>query len=187
MPFSRSKLPWPAVSFVATVRAPTAARGATSATFSGTTGSVGASASSEGLGAWEGSFAGVLTKSVGSEWMLSAVGEAAYRLPDSWTGIPRHLGPRVLAQLGARYSPTKVVAFGVLTDFGWEGAVAYEGETVPTNSDQRLWTVLGYFLLKPPGTGFRWGLLARTAPRLDGIGKNAIAATSASVSVGYAF
>jgi hypothetical protein len=185
MPFE--KLPWPALSFVAAVRAPTAARGATSATFSGTTGSVGASASSEGLGAWEGSAALVLAKSLGTQWMLSALGEAAYRLPDSWTGIPRHLGPRAFAQLGVRYSPTNVVSFGMLTDLGWEGAVTYEGETSPTDSSQRLWTVSGYFLLKPPGTRFRWGLLARTAPRWDGVGKNAVAATSASVSIGYAF
>jgi hypothetical protein len=187
MPFTPSKAPWPAVSFVAAVRAPTAARGATSATFSGTTGSVGASASSEGLGAWEGSAAAVFMRSVGNDWMLSAVGEAAYRLPDSWTGIPRHLGPRIFAQLGARYSPTNVVAFGVLTDLGWEGAVTYEGETAPTDSSQRLWTISGYFLLKPPGTGFRWGLLARTAPTVSSVGKNAVATTSAAVSVGYAF
>jgi hypothetical protein len=185
MPFE--KLPWPALSVVAAVRAPTAARGATSATFSGTTGSVGASASSEGLGAWEGSAALVLAKAVGTQWMLSALGEAAYRLPDTWTGIPRHLGPRGFAQIGIRYSPANVASFGVLTDLGWEGAVHYDGETSPTDSSQRLWTVSGYFLLKPPGTQFRWGLLARTAPRLDGIGKNAVAATSASVSIGYAF
>jgi hypothetical protein len=187
MPFERSRVPWPAVSLVAAIRAPTAARGATSGTFSGTTGSVGSSASSEGLGAWEGSLAAVFTRSIGSEWMVSTVGEAAYRLPDSWTGIPRQLGPRLFAQLGARYSPTNVVSFGVLTDLGWEGAVSYEGETTPTNSSQRLWTVSGYFLLKPAETGWRWGLLARTAPRFDGVGKNAIAATSAAVSVGYAF
>jgi hypothetical protein len=185
MPFE--KLPWPALSVVGAVRAPTAARGATSATFSGTTGSVGSSASSEGLGAWEGSVAVVLTKSVESRWMVSALAEAAYRLPDTWTGIPRHLGPRVFTQLGVRYSPTNVVSFGILTDLGWEGSVSYEGETTPTDSSQRLWTVSGYFVLKPAGTRFRWGLLARTAPRFDGAGKNAVATTSASVSIGYAF
>jgi hypothetical protein len=187
MPFSSSRFPWPTVSFVAAVRAPTAARGATSGTFSGTTGSVGASASSEGLGAWEGSLAVVLTRSVASEWLFSFVGEAAYRLPDSWIGIPRHLGPRVLAQIGARYSPTNVVSLGALTDLGWEDNVVYEGEVTPTDSSQRLWTVSGYLLVRPKETRFRWVLIGRTAPRIDGTGKNAIAATSLAVSVGYAF
>jgi hypothetical protein len=185
MPFSRTTAPWPSVSLVAAVRAPTAARGATSANFSGTTGSVGASASSEGLGAWEASIAAVLQRSVGAEWQLSALGEAAYRFPDSWLGISRHLGPRVFGQLGARYMPSSVVGVGALTDLGWEGDVTYEGAPVP-DSSQRLWTISGYVLLKPAETRFKWGFLARTAPPLGNVGKNAIGATSIAVSIGYA-
>lgn len=197
MPFTASPLRWPALSLVWSVRAPTAARGTTTfvgstsssaapnGAFSGTTGSVGASASSEGLGAWEGSFAAVLLERLGTEVQVSALGEAAYRLPDSWTGVDRHLAPRFFTQVGARYSPSEVVSVGALTDFGWEGNVELDGDAVP-ESNQRLWTVSAYFLLKPPGTGLRWGFLARTAPPVSDIGVNALATTSVGVSMGYA-
>jgi hypothetical protein len=197
MPFTPSTPLWPALSVVASVRAPTAAKGTTTiqgsngasvpqgGAPSGTTGSVGASASSEGLGAWESGLTGILLKSLGEAWQLSALVEGAYRFPDAWTGYSRHLAPRVFGQLGGRFSPAGIVSVGALTDLGAEGDVTIEGDRIPQSS-QRLWTISAYFLLRPRATRFRWGFLARTAPPVADIGRNAVRSSSVAVSIGYA-
>jgi hypothetical protein len=185
MPYEKPALPWPALTVVGSVRTPTASLGRDrTGVFSGTSGSVGSSASSEGLGAWEPAVAIALVRNVAARFQFSAVAEAAYRFPDTSLGLERHLAPRFFGQLGARYAPSSDMGFGVLTDLAAEGDVALEGiERAATN--QRLWTVGAYAYLRAPGTGLRWGTLVRYSPPVDGIGRNAARATSLAVSLGY--
>ncbi len=187
MPYVRSVLPWPAVSLVASIRAPTASLGRdSSGVFSGTSGSVGSAASSEGLGAWETSLALGLTRSISPKFLVSLAGEAAYRFPDSSLGLPRHLAPRLFVQAGGRYAPTPDIGVGVLTDLTGEGDVSYDNGPPLRATSERLWAVglYGYFRVRD--TGFRCGTMFRFEPPLDDISRNATRATSLSVSLGYA-
>ncbi|HEX4334269.1 MAG TPA: hypothetical protein VH062_00060 [Polyangiaceae bacterium] len=187
MPFEHPRIPWPAVTLLLSVRAPTAPSGRGSGdVFSGTTGSVGASATSEGLGAWEPSLGAAFVHTFDARWQMSAYVEAAYRFSDTYLGTPRHLGPRLFAQIGARYAPTPATGVGVVTDYGWEGDVGFEGRTQPDTS-QRIWGVGAFVYLKAVPSRLRWGALVHYAPPIDGIGKNASQSTSVSVSLGYVF
>jgi hypothetical protein len=188
MPFEHPRFPWPALTLIVSLRMPTSPSGRGDATnpFSGTTGSVGASATSEGLGAWEPSIGAAFVKTFDERWQMSAYVEGAYRFPDSYIGRDRHLGPRVLAQLGARFAPTPTTGVGLTTDYGWEGDVAYDGATAP-NSSQRLWTVGAFCYLRAVPSRLRWGAMVRYAPPIDGVSKNASQSTSFAVSLGYVF
>jgi hypothetical protein len=185
MPYEKPALPWPSLTLIFSLRVPTASLGRDeSGAFSGTTGSVGSSASSEGLGAWEPGLTAALVRNVDDRFQLGVAGEAAYRFPDTSLGLERHLAPRFFAQLGARYSPSSSTGVGLLTDLGAEGDVSLEGTTQPATS-QRLWTIGAYGYVRVEGTGLRWGALVRYAPPIDGVGRNASRATSLSMSLGY--
>jgi hypothetical protein len=187
MAYEKTLFPWPSLSVVAALRMPTssAGRGSAESGFSGTTGSVGASASSEGLGAWEPGLGVALARTIAEKWQVSAYAEGAYRFEDSYLGIERHLSPRALVQVGGRYAPTASTGVGVFTDLGVEGDVAYKGET-ESGTRQRLWTLGAYGYVRVPPTGLRWGALVRYAPPFDHVGLNAARATSFAVSIGYA-
>jgi hypothetical protein len=183
MPFERPVLPWPAVSGIVSLRMPTAS-GAGSES-SGTTGAIGSSASSEGLGAWETAAGVVLLGTIATKWQVTGFGEAAYRFPDTSLGLARHLPPRLFGQLGARYAPTPTTALGVLTDLGWEGNVRIRDD--PGNgTSQRLWTLALFGSFRTSPKGLRWGALVRVAPPIDGVSRNATGTTSLGISLGYA-
>jgi hypothetical protein len=188
MPYEETALPWPSVTVLLSLRIPTSPSGRGGVqenVFSGTTGSVGSSASSEGLGAWEPSLGAAFVRSFGDLFQTSAYFEAAYRFPDDYIGRYRHLGPRVFGQIGARYAPSPTTGIGLMTDLGWEGDVTYE-RTIP-NSSQRLWTISAFGYLRAEPSRLRWGMLVRYAPPVDSIGKNASQSTSVGVSLGYVF
>jgi hypothetical protein len=191
MPFEHPRIAWPAITVLFSLRMPTSPSGRdeASSVFSGTTGSVGSSASSEGLGAWEPSVGGAFVHTFNDRFQASAYLEAAYRFPDSYLGISRHLGPRLFAQAGARYAPTPATGVGVITDFGWESDVSYPGQPASSteNTDQRVWTVGAFCYLRAEPSKLRWGALVRYAPPVDSIGKNASQSTSVAVSLGYVF
>jgi len=188
MPFEHPLVHFPAVTLLVSLRMPTSPSGRSgdNNVFSGTTGSVGSSATSEGLGAWEPSFGAALVRTFDERWQVSAYFEGAYRFADSYIGRDRQLGPRLLAQLGARFAPTPTTGVGLTTDYGWEGNVAYEGVTVP-DSSQSIWTVGAFCYLRAQPSRLRWGAMVRYAPPVDGIGKNASQSTSVAVSLGYVF
>jgi hypothetical protein len=116
---------------------------------------------------------------------VTLFGETGYRFSDDYLGIPRHLGPRVLGELSARYAPTPGSGVGALVDLGWESEVAYRGVT-RADTDQRLLTLGVFAYLRAEPTKLRWGAMVRTSPWFDGAGKNATSATSVGVSLGYA-
>src|SRR5262249_40210652 len=74
MPFEHPSIAWPAVTVLLSLRIPTSPSGrdGSESIFSGTTGSVGASASSEGLGAWEPSLGAAFVRSFGELFQASA-------------------------------------------------------------------------------------------------------------------
>jgi hypothetical protein len=190
MPFEQPPLLHPSLAMIVGLRTPSGsleladARGEGGA-MSGTTGSAGASASSQSLGAWEPSIAVELRQTEKARYQLSFVGEGAYRFPDSRLGVDRHLGPRLLAQLNFRYIPSAVWGVGALTDLGWEDAVSIDGMR-HQGSGQRLWSVGLYGYVSVAETGFRAGAMVRHAPPLSGVSVNAVGATTLAVSVGYA-
>ncbi|HEX3597031.1 MAG TPA: hypothetical protein VHU80_18105 [Polyangiaceae bacterium] len=188
MPYERVRIPWPSVTVLFSLRAPTSPAGNSDSTgaFSGTTGSVGSSSTSEGLGAWEPSIGGAFVRTLDERWQVSAYLEAAYRFSDTYIHRDRHLGPRVFAQAGARFAPTPTTGIGVLTDYGWEGDVSYEGHTTPDTS-QRIWGIGAFCYLRAEPSRLRWGALVHYSPPFDGVSKNASQSTSVAVSLGYVF
>jgi hypothetical protein len=191
MPFQKV-FPHPALAVIAGVRTPTGTvsrvgdsrRGALA---SGTTGAVGATASSQGLGAWEPSLAVNAQKMLAHRRLqLNLSGELAFRLPDDSIGVDRKLGPRVLGQVTARYIPSPIWGVGGLTDLGWEGDVTLEGVR-RTGTGQRLWNVGAFVYIVVPDTNLRWGAAVRYAPPFNGVSVNAVGATSFAVSLGYAW
>lgn len=186
MPYQHVAFPWPSITLVGSLRMPTAARTQGASGASGRTGSIGSAASSEGLGAWEAGLGVVAIREVDPQVELVGFFEAAYRFSDTWLGLSRHLPPRFLGQIGARYLPTPLTALGVFTDLGWEGNLAFEGRTQPDTA-QRLWTLGAYGSFRTSFDGLRWGALVRWAPPVSDIGKNATAVTTFAVSLGYAF
>jgi hypothetical protein len=190
MPY-RSVFPYPALAVIGGVRAPTGTvtrvsgqqRGPLQ---SGTTGAVGATASSQGLGAWEVSMALDAQKVLlARRLQLNLSGEMAFRMPDDTLGVERQLGPRALGQVNLRYMPSRLWGFGALTDLGWEGDITFDGER-RRGTGQRLWSLgaFAYLVVRP--TNLRSGILVRHAPPVDGISVNAVGATSIGVSLGYA-
>lgn len=186
MPFEKKAFPIPAVAVIAKLRTPTGTVTRTNQLGSGRTGSIGTTASSQGLGTWEPALALDLQRTFARrKAQANLAGEFAYRLPDDALGRDRQLGPRLLAQLNVRYLATSRIGVGVVTDLGWEGDVAYNGQRVPGTA-QRLWSIGGFGYYTVPDVGLRSGLMVRYAPPVNGINVNAIGATSISVSLGYA-
>ena len=188
MPYQHPRIAWPQVTLLLSLRMPTSpsGRNGNSNVFAGTTGSVGSSATSEGLGAWEPSIGAAFVRTLDERWQISAYVEGAYRFADSYLGRDRQLGPRFLSQLGARFAPTPTTGVGLMTDFGWEGNVAYDGVTY-SNTSQRIWGVGAFCYLRAEPSRLRWGAMIHYAPPFDGIGKNASQSTSFAVSLGYVF
>jgi hypothetical protein len=186
MPYEHSPIPWPSLTFVASLRMPTATMDDSERGSSGRTGSIGSSASSEGLGAWETALGAVLIRELVTNWEMIGYIEGAYRFSDHWLNIDRHLAPRFLGQIGIRYTPTMLTALGFFTDFGWEGNISYAGRDI-LDTGQRLWTVGLYGSFRTSVNGLRWGGLVRYAPPVSDIGKNATGTTTLGVSLGYAF
>jgi hypothetical protein len=188
MPFERPPVLHPSLALIAGLRTPSGSlerSGGPRGAMSGTTGSAGASASSQSLGAWEPSIAAELRQTEKARYQLSFVGECAYRFPDAALGVDRHLGPRLLAQLNFRYMPSALWGVGALTDIGWEDAVSLQGLR-REGSGQRLWSLGFYGYLTVAETGFRSGAMLRYAPPLDGVSANAVGATTLAISLGYA-
>jgi hypothetical protein len=187
MPFEEPAVPYPSAGLVLGLRVPTGTleRVDTGTVQSGTTGALGTTASSQGLGAWEVNLGAVLDRRLSSRLRIGAVGELGYRFPDDSTGIERHLGPRALGVLSLTYRPSPLIGIAPLTDLGWEGDIAFDGETA-LGTGQRLWTIGVLAFLVPDRSKLRSGVMLRYAPPVEDINVNAVGATSFSVSLGYA-
>ena len=181
--------PWPAVAIISSLRTPTGPvdrpkRANAGRIQGGTTGSVGASATSQGLGTWEPALAVELTRGLSAWWRVTAVGEIAVRLPDDSIGVDRQLGPRALGSLTLTHIPSPLTTVGVSTDLGWEDDVTLDARK-RSGTTQRLWNVGAFLTLRLAKTGLRSGILVTHAPAVDSISVNAVGSTSLGVSLGY--
>lgn len=168
------------------LRAPTGtlARAGTS-TFVG--GSMGTSASSLSLGAWEPSLAVDVRRSIGLHHQVALVISGAWRAPDDAIGGSRQLGPRGAIRLMA-LRMTSRASFGCFVDLAGEGRVAY-GDRASANTAQHLAAVGAFVVFKSDVFGSvqggRTGLAISHTPPLSFLGENSIAATSLSVYVRF--
>lgn len=184
MPLHSSPLPGLALALA--LRVPTGDQGTdVSGVTSGSTGSVGSSAASTTLGAWELALGVELSKSYGAHWAATLYGEGAYRLPDDTLGIDRQLGPRALGQVGVRYIPAAGVSIGAFSDVGWESEIAFDGERLNGTAQRRV-SVGAYTSWRLSPSGLRGGISLRHSPLLDELSANALASTSLAVSLGVA-
>lgn len=174
----------PAIGLTVTTRVPTGAVDrATGAGAAGPSpGTVGSTATSQGLGTTELALALDVRKTFASRYQIGAVGEAAYRVPDESIGLERALGPRGLVRLmGIAFQGDATI--GLFVDLAAEGDVRYGSRTSP-DSGQRSFSIGASGSYKTD-MGLRTGLALSYQPPLDGLSKNAVAATGITTFLGF--
>ncbi|HVH41136.1 MAG TPA: hypothetical protein VM925_02300 [Labilithrix sp.] len=174
----------PAVGLTFTTRVPSGpVDRATNAGASGPSpGTVGSTATSQGLGTTELAFAVDVRKTFASRFQIGAVGEAAYRAPDESIGLRRALAPRGLVRLmGITFQGD--ATFALFADLAAEGDVRYGSRTSP-DSGQRSVSLGASATYKTP-LGARAGLALSYQPPIDGLSKNAVAATGITTFLAF--
>lgn len=145
-------------------------------------GTVGSTATSQGLGTMEVAIAADVRKTFAARWQIGAVLEGAARSPDDSLGLHRALGPRGLARLmGILFVGD--FTFGAFVDLAAEGNVEYGGRTSPSSS-QRVFA-LGTSVSLKTDLGLRTGLALNWVPPIDGFSSNAVAATGITTFLAY--
>lgn len=173
---------WPAIGVSVGARLPTGSVDRVQAN-GPSTGTVGSTATSQGLGTTELSAAVDVRKTWGS-LQVAGIGEAAYRFADESLGRPRQLGPRLLARALVLGFVSEEITVGGFVDIGWEGPIGYDGKTV-ADTHSRISSVGASGSLKLEG-GFRSGLSLTYNPPLSFLGENATGTAGLLVFVGYA-
>ncbi len=174
----------PAVGLTFTTRVPTGAvdRATTSGASGPSPGTVGSTATSQGLGTTELALALDVRKTFASRFQIGAVGEAGWRAPDESIGLRRALGPRGLVRLmGIMFEGD--TTFGLFADLAAEGDVEYGSRTSP-DSGQRSFS-LGASGSYKSKIGLRTGLALTYQPPIDGLSKNAVAATGITTFLAF--
>ena len=174
----------PAVGLTFTARLPTGPvdRATTAGAAGPSPGTVGSTATSQGLGTSELAFAVDVRKTFASRFQIGAVGEAGGRAPDESIGLRRALGPRGLVRLmGIMFQGD--ATFGLFADLAAEGNVSYGSRTSP-DSDQRSvsFGASGTYKTK---LGLRTGLALTYQPPIDGLSKNAVVATGITTFLAF--
>lgn len=167
----------PSIGLTFTARLPTGSVDrATDAGSSGPSpGTVGSTATSQGLGTTELALAIDVRKTFLQRFQVGAVGEAGFRFPDESIGIARALSPRGLVRLmGIAFEGE--ATFGLFADLAAEGNVTYGGRTSPDSGQRSV--SLGASGSYKTSLGLRTGLALSYQPPIDGLSKNAVAATS---------
>ncbi len=174
----------PSVGLTFTTRLPTGpVDRATSAGSAGPSpGTVGSTATSQGLGTTELALAVDVRKTFASRFQIGAVGEAAWRAPDESIGLSRELGPRGLVRLmGIMFEGD--ATFGLFADLAAEGNVAYGARTSPDSSQRSV--SLGASGTYKSKLGLRTGLALTYQPPIDGFSKNAVVATGITTFLAF--
>lgn len=146
-------------------------------------GTVGSTATSQGLGTTEVALAVDVRKTFGSRWQIGGVAEGALRAADESLGIDRALGPRGLLRVMGIAFVTDDFTVGLFGDLAAEGSVAYGGRTSP-QSGQRAISCGASASLKTE-SGLRAGLATTFLPPIDGFGLNAVAATGLTTFLAF--
>lgn len=147
-------------------------------------GGVGSTAASQGLGAAEFALSADVRKTFARKVQFAAIAEGALRVPDATLGLPRALGPRGSGRLLALWFASRHVTAGISIDAAFESDVHYEGVRA-RDSSQRSVGVSSFVGWKFE-SGFRGGTAIAYTPGMDGLGKNATSAVGVTVSVGFA-
>jgi hypothetical protein len=141
------------------------------------------SSATQGLGAFELAVAADVRKT----WktvQIAGIIEGALRAPDEALGIPRMLGPRVLARALLIGFASQLVTVSGFVETSWEGPVSLRGKRV-SDSVQRS-TSMGASLTLRVDNGFRSGVTVTYPLALSGFGATALATRTVSFVVGYA-
>jgi len=149
-------------------------------------GGVGSTAASQGLGAAEFALASDLRKTFARKVQIAAIAEGALRLPDQTLGLARALGPRVSGRLLALWFASRRVTAGLSVDAALEGDVRYEGARARAPASGQRSIGVSSFVGWKWESGFRGGAAVAYTPGIDGLGKNATSAIGLTVSLGFA-
>lgn len=145
-------------------------------------GTVGSTATSQGLGTTEVALAIDVRKTFAQRYQLGAVVEGAWRAPDDSVGLERHLGPRGLARMmGLVFQGD--VTFGAFVDLAAETDVTYGGRRSLASGQRAL--SLGLSASLKTDVGFRAGLSVVHQPAIDGASMNAVAATGLTAFMAF--
>ncbi|MCA9589023.1 MAG: hypothetical protein KC657_27095 [Myxococcales bacterium] len=174
----------PSVGLTLTTRLPTGPVDRASDSGSGgpSPGTVGSTATSQGLGTTEVAFAVDVRKTFATRYQIGVVGEAAVRAADSSIGLRRALGPRGLVRaMGIVFLGDATLS--AFADLAAEGAVSYGGRT-SEGSGQRAFALGASGTLKLDSR-LRSGVALSVQPPLSGLSVNAVTATAITVFLGF--
>jgi hypothetical protein len=174
----------PSVGITFTTRLPTGrVDRATSVGAGGPTpGTVGSTATSQGLGTTELALAVDVRRTFRTRYQIGIVGEAAWRAPDDSIGIRRALAPRGLVRLMGMVFEGEAT-FGLFADLAAEGDVQYGSRTAP-DSGQRSFAVGASASFKT-SLGLRSGLALSYQPPIDGLSKSSVAAVGCTTFLSF--
>jgi len=174
----------PSLGLTLSVRVPTGTvdRSTDAASSGPSPGTVGSTATSQGLGTTELALAADVRRTFAAKWQLGAVVEGAWRAPDDSLGIDRALGPRGLVRLMA-IAFVGDATLGAFVDLAAETDVAYGGRRSPASA-QRSFSLGASASLKTD-VGLRAGLALTWQPPIDGLSTNAVAATGLTTFLAY--
>ena len=145
-------------------------------------GTVGSTATSQGLGTTEIALAVDVRRTFAQKWQIGAVVEGAWRAPDESIGLTRSLGPRGLARVMAMRFEGDVTV-GAFVDLAAETDVSYGGRRSPESGQTAM--SLGASASLKTESGLRSGLALSYQPPIDGISRNAVAATALTAFVAF--
>jgi len=145
-------------------------------------GTVGSTATSQGLGTTEVALAVDVRRTFEARWQIGAVAEGALRAADESIGIRRALGPRGLVRVMGMVFVGDVT-LGLFADLAAESDVSYGGRR-SEDSAQRSVSVGTSASLKTD-LGVRTGLSVNFQPPVDGLSTNAVAATGVTAFVAF--
>ncbi|MBS2012916.1 MAG: hypothetical protein JST00_08520 [Deltaproteobacteria bacterium] len=174
----------PSLGLTLSVRVPTGRvdRSTDSGSSGPSPGTVGSTATSQGLGTTEVAVAADVRKTFAARWQIGAVVEGALRAPDESIGIRRALGPRGLARLMGIVFVGELT-FGAFVDLAAEGNVDYDGRTSSLSSQRAF--ALGLSASLKTEVGLRAGLALNWIPPIDGLSSNAVAATGITTFLAF--
>lgn len=145
-------------------------------------GTVGSTATSQGLGTTEVALAIDVRKTFMTRYQIGLIGEGALRAPDESIGLPRSLGPRgLLRGVGIVFLGDATLA--TFVDVAAEGPVSYAGRA-SEGSGQRA-VALGASATLKLDVGLRSGLALSVQPPVSALSMNAVTATAFTVFLGF--
>jgi hypothetical protein len=178
MPYENE--PWPSLTLLARVRAPTGGTASSASTASSDT-----TGGRSGLGTFEGTLGLRAAKGLAERTVLAFSSELSLRAPDESLGVERQLGPRAVGMLAVTQRVSAEVSLELGTSLAWEGEVTLRGQRLG-NTAQRLWNVEAAALWSI-AAGLGASASVGGAPPLSAISKNALGGVRGGLSLKYLY